>query len=97
MIENIVVILDTTPPVVTFLQPPRRTNRDILVRWRSNEEATFHCSFNSEAYTNCGEGVISQWIGTPLNDGKYTLDVRATDDAGNIATPKRWEWVKGKE
>ena len=87
--------LDATPPVVTFVQPPSLTNDNALLKWTSNENAVFHCSLDKADYVNCGEGFSSQWVGADLEDGEHTLEVRATDDAGNIATPQPWTWKAG--
>ena len=80
--------------MVTFAEPPKQTNGVTLIRWTSNENAVFHCSLDNLPYTTCGEG--SQWIGRSLADGIHTLQVRATDDAGNIATPRTVTWDIGK-
>ena len=93
----IYIILDTTPPIVTFSQPPPLTKAVAQLRWISNENAVFHCSLDNADFVDCGEGVSSLWVGTALRDGEHTLKVRATDDAGNIATPQRWTWRTGKE
>ena len=92
----IYIILDTTPPIVTFSQPPALTKAVAQLRWISNENAVFHCSLDNADFVDCGEGVSSLWVGTALRDGEHTLKVRATDDAGNIATPQRWTWRTGK-
>lgn len=91
------IISDTTPAVVTFAEQPKQTNGVTLIRWTSNENVVFHCSLDNLPYTTCGEGLISQWIGRSLADGKHTLKVRATDDAGNIATPRTVTWDEGKD
>jgi hypothetical protein len=97
MFIYILIILDTTPPVVTFLQPPLYTNGVAVLKWTSNEKAVFHCSLDNSDFVDCGEGVTSRWLGSALEDGEHTLKVRATDDAGNIATPQPWTWKTGKE
>lgn len=94
---NLWLISDTTPPVVTCDKPPKQTNGVVLLRWTSNENSVFHCSLGGLPYKNCGQGLMSQWTGSALDDGEHTLKVRATDDAGNIATPTPCSWQVGKD
>lgn len=71
------------------------TNAFPVLKWESTEEASFHCSLDNNPFFDCGEGRSGQWIGRNISDGPHSFKVRATDTAGNIATPKSWSWIVG--
>ena len=95
IVDYIVFVLDGTPPVVTFINPPGKTNNSPQLTWRSTEQATFECSLDNEPYVNCGSGVRGQWSQRNLREGEHTLSVRGTDLAGNTGRETSHTWIVG--
>ena len=79
--------MDITPPVITFVNNPSRTNENITIDWMSNEEVTWTCVvilFETEnSPVNCSQAL---WNGEDLRGGSYKIEIVATDLAGNAAT-----------
>ena len=79
--------MDITPPHVTFTTNPSRSNQNVLISWRSNEDVTYSCilvqSESENSPINCTQAF---WNGLGLSEGTYKLQVMATDLAGNAAT-----------
>ena len=79
--------MDITPPVITFVNNPSRTNENITIDWMSNEEVTWTCVvilFETEnSPVNCSQ---ASWNGEDLRGGSYKIEIVATDLAGNAAT-----------
>ena len=90
-------IMDTTPPIITFLEYPYgyfyTNDTNVSLSWESNENVTWECELYIYTYTafffndthlnvSCSEG---QWRGYMLDEGHYDLLVTATDEAGNTA------------
>ena len=79
--------MDITPPEITFTSSPSRSNQNISISWRSNEDVTYTCVLvlsESENYPiNCTQAI---WNGWSLTEGTHQLQVTATDLAGNSAT-----------
>jgi hypothetical protein len=91
----VVFISDVTPPVVTFINPPRKTNNAPQLSWRASEMATFECSLNQGPYVSCG-GEVLAWSKNNLRDGNYDLSVRGKDTVGNVGRAYVISWVVGK-
>ena len=79
--------MDITQPVITFLESP--TDNDvssgITIEWESNENVTWECyliTVNTVLSANCSN---ASWSGYNLERGNYTLNISATDAAGNKA------------
>ena len=78
--------MDITPPTIIFLLNTAVTNTNVSFSWESNENVTWECFLQHSmvvSSVNCSE---AHWSGYGLNEGLYRLEIRATDDAGNIAT-----------
>ncbi len=81
--------MDVTPPTITFLVSPTVSNGNISFSWESNENAAWTCLLEQgsmEFAVNCSD---AHWRGYGLSEGPYLLQVRATDEAGNVATLTR--------
>ena len=89
------MVLDGAPPVVTFINPPSKTNNSPQLTWRSTEQATFQCSLDGGPYFNCGSGVSGQWNQRNVREGTRTLSVRGTDLAGNPGRLTSHTWIVG--
>jgi hypothetical protein len=72
---------DTTPPRVTKLKAPKKTTKKrAKVTFRANEAgAVFTCRLNKSKPKPCK----SPWKTPKLKKGKNTIEVSATDEAGN--------------
>jgi hypothetical protein len=84
-------VIDTAPPVVTFVDaPPASWPVNYYdVRFQANETATFQCSLNGGAFTTCASGSS---ITTTYNTAS-TFAVRATDAVGNTSAPVSTSWT----
>jgi Bacterial Ig-like domain len=84
---------DTTPPETTIDSGPSGTVSSSSTDFAfSSSEAgtTFECSLDSAAYTAC----ISPESYSGLSEGSHTLQVKATDQAGNTdASPASRIWT----
>ena len=79
-------VMDVTPPSITLLESPSVSNANVTISWRSTENITWDCILvedSTQMSVNCSE---AYWTGYIINDGFYTLVVRGTDEAGNMAT-----------
>jgi methionine-rich copper-binding protein CopC len=85
--------IDITAPETTIGSAPSGTTNvaDATFTFSSSEaEASFECRLDGEAYSAC----TSPKSYTNLSDGSHTLQVRATDTAGNTdATPANYTWT----
>lgn len=83
-------VLDTTPPDRPVVTPPKTPGRDVAPSWGAVVEggASLECRFTG------ADGVVAEWAACamPLTtalagrpDGTYVLEVRATDQAGNLS------------
>ena len=78
--------LDVTPPTITFLENPLTSNTNVSFSWESNENVTWQCKLingTAEFQVSCDE---AYWRGYMLDEGLYSLHIKATDEAGNMAT-----------
>jgi hypothetical protein len=86
--------VDTTPPLTTLsggpLNSSRTNNRSATFSVAVNEPATLSCSLNGLTIA-CAPGPLQL---TNLQDGSYSLSLRATDRAGNReASPVTRTWT----
>ena len=101
MIRRPVIILDLTPPVVTFTSTPRAlsNNQQELIRFHCNEPpCSMVCKVMANQMTvangDCSNGLFRV---DGLQDGKiYVLSVTARDSVGNQAQAKRITWEVGE-
>jgi Bacterial Ig domain/Bacterial Ig-like domain/Right handed beta helix region len=73
---------DTTPPDTTITSGPSGATNDSTPSFAftaSESGSTFQCRVDSGAYAAC----TSPWTTPALADGSHTVNVRATDAAGN--------------
>ena len=86
-------VVDVTSPETSILMPPLNPtkNRDATISFSSNESAvTFACKLDTGAFAAC----ISPKFYSSLTEGLHTVQVRATDAAGNVeATPATYSWT----
>ena len=80
-------VIDTTPPVITFIDNPAESNTsgNISITWSSDENVTWECYLIIASImlpVNCSD---ASWTGYNLERGNYTLNVTACDAAGNKA------------
>ena len=82
------VTLDVTPPVIHAqftIQPSISNYGNVSFTWDSNEAVTWQCNMTHdlmEVNVNCSGGT---WTGYYLSEGKYMLQIEATDEANNKA------------
>ena len=82
------VTLDVTPPVIHAqftMQPSTSDCINVSFTWDSNEAVTWQCNMTHnfmEVDMNCSGG---SWTGYYLSEGKYMLQIEATDEADNKA------------
>ena len=80
-------VMDISPPVITFIENPTESDvsSGITIEWESNENVTWECyliTVNTVLSVNCSN---ASWSGYNLERGNYTLNINATDAAGNKA------------
>lgn len=83
---NKALVIDTTAPESSIVAGPAGATNDATPTFSfSADEAgsTFECRLDSSAFAGCS----SPFTAGPLADGAHTFQVRATDPAGNVATP----------
>jgi PKD repeat protein len=91
MVED-TAVPDTTPPETTIISGPEATTTSTSASFSftASEPASFQCALDGAAFTPCG----SPQTYTGLGLGTHTLDVRATDLAGNVdPTPAEQSWT----
>ncbi|MBI5545075.1 MAG: hypothetical protein HY901_14380, partial [Deltaproteobacteria bacterium] len=83
-------LFDLTPPDTTITALADTGERDRSVEFAANETGcTFECALDTGAFADCS----SPETLTGLGEGDHTLEVRATDPAGNLESPPstaRW-------
>ena len=88
---------DTTPPETTILSGPKdvvkttKKRAKVVFEFSSSEMgSSFECNFNELGWQEC----FDPFTQVKVQKGKWHLDVRATDQAGNTdETPAEWDWV----
>ncbi|MGE5690197.1 MAG: OmpL47-type beta-barrel domain-containing protein [Pseudomonadota bacterium] len=84
--------VDSLAPDTTLATTPTDPSNDATPTFTFSSEpgATFDARLDGGSWTT----VSSPYDLGPLADGAHTLDVRATDAAGNVdASPASWAWV----
>lgn len=86
------VQVDTTGPLMTFLQqPPRRwpsTDAEFIFRPDEVTQGTMNCRLNSGPWTDCSDGT---YTASGLAEARHKLSVRANDELGNLGITRiRW-------
>ena len=82
------VTLDVTPPVIYAeftIQPSVSNYGNASFTWDSNEAVIWQCNMTHDLMkvdVNCSGG---SWTGYYLSEGKYILQIKATDEANNKA------------
>jgi Concanavalin A-like lectin/glucanases superfamily len=82
---------DSTPPDTALDRAPADfvNTKPISIAFHATEESTFTCTIDGGVALPC----TSPWA-TTVDEGPHTLDVQATDRAGNIdPTPAHAEWT----
>ncbi len=75
-------VVDTTPPTVAFSVQPRAETNDVrpTFAFSASEPASFSCSLDQRVPQPCGSPFT---VPDALADGTHSLEVTATDRAGN--------------
>lgn len=80
---------DTTPPETTLVSAPTKPG-DTDLEFAANEPATFVCSLDGSSFQPCSSPADVD----DLDPGWHTVEVQATDLAGNAdPSPVVWRWV----
>jgi large repetitive protein len=86
-------VVDVTPPDTSILSgPPNPTSsQDATISFSSTESAvTYECKLDTAAFVAC----TSPKAYSNLSQAPHTVQVRATDAAGNVdATPATYSWT----
>ncbi|GEM_PF-6103101 len=87
-INSVTFIVDTTPPTIDISVPDENaimTQENVTVEWTGSDETTgidhYEISINEESWI--GKGNDTEHTFFELEDGNYTVEVRAWDNAGN--------------
>ncbi len=87
--ESVEFLIDTTPPEVYFVSPEdgEVLNKDTLtVEWNYSDTPSgmnhFQIRINEGDWNQVSE--FREYDFTRLSDGRYTVEIRAVDNAGNI-------------
>ena len=78
--------MDLTPPTINFLVSPTVSNANVSFSWESNENVTWTCVLRQGLVESIVDCPSAYWREYGLSEGPYVLQVRATDEAGNLAT-----------
>ena len=80
--------VDSVAPDTTITPFPNNVTSDTTpaISFTANETATFRCRIDSELFDDFEACASGQEFG-PLSLGQHTIDVRATDQAGNVENP----------
>ena len=84
--------VDATLPVTTITSKPTdpTTSTSATFKFTSEKKNTFQCSLDGSAFTLCKSG--QKYSG--LVKGMHTIQVQATDAAGNVElTPASYSWA----
>jgi hypothetical protein len=83
------LVLDSVAPKLKFLSKPKKTSteRKAKFKFSASEQATFECKLDKGKFKPCKSPYV-----TKLKPGKHTLQVVATDSAGNKSDPNKASW-----
>ena len=95
-VVTFLAILDTVPPVITFINPPTKTNNSPELKWSASEEAKFECALDRGPYEDCGKGINGQWRNDNVPSGSHVLSVRGKDSFENEGSLTTHTWTVGK-
>ena len=86
--RKVTITIDNTGAVVTVNKKSTNDRTPSLTGTVNDPTATLQVKINAQTYsaTNNGDGTWSSKVGNQLEDGKYDVQVIATDEAGNITT-----------
>jgi subtilisin-like proprotein convertase family protein len=86
---------DTTPPDVTVTKAPKKkittkkAKAKVKVSFGSEAGATFTCRVDKGKATKCGSPFSATVKSKPGKGLKHTIQITATDSAGNVSAPKK--------
>jgi hypothetical protein len=74
--------VDTVPPdtIIDYQPPPVGRDPWAAVEFHSEDVAGFECRLDAEPFDTC----TSPWSLEGVGDGRHSVEVRATDEAGNV-------------
>jgi hypothetical protein len=80
---------DATPPTATIKKhPPKQgEKKKAKFTFKANEEATFQCSLDNQAFKNCAPPFKRN-----VSRQKHKFKVRAVDVQGNVGEPAKFKW-----
>lgn len=87
--------VDATPPVVAIESGPAGAvaSSDATVEFTvDDDEAMVECRFDSSEEDGW-EACESPWTGSGLGEGEHSLELRATDEAGNVSEVASRSWT----
>jgi PQQ-like domain len=85
-VSTVVVAVDRTAPVTTLAPAVPAYVAHMTLRFTAGEAARFTCSWDGAAERSCVSGGYD--LGNEVSgDGPHTVTIRATDMAGNVASP----------
>ena len=86
-------MIDRTPPSTQFTNVSPAASfintNSVTFNFSASETSTFQCSVDSESYAPC----TSPTVLASLEDGTHTMQVQATDLAGNVGIPATYAWT----
>ena len=86
--REVTITIDNTGAAVTVNKKSTNDRTPSLTGTVNDPTATLQVKVSAQTYsaTNNGDGTWSSKVGNQLDDGKYNVQVIATDEAGNITT-----------
>ncbi|XP_053382685.1 uncharacterized protein LOC123560350 [Mercenaria mercenaria] len=85
-------IRDITPPTITLVEEATKTNATAEIKWTVNEPATAVCTLTNPSGKSETTSCKNTWSKSDLQEGRYTLNIVATDLEGNSARESH-TWV----
>ena len=84
-------VVEARVPAVTKLSGPSGTitTNEATFTFQASEAATFQCSLDGADWSSCASGIEL----TGLSEGFHRFKVMATDAAGKISAPVKWEFI----
>ncbi|XP_053392818.1 uncharacterized protein LOC123564214 isoform X2 [Mercenaria mercenaria] len=79
-------IIDVTPPLITMVTSPLKTNATTKLEWTVDEPVSTECTLTRPTGTSENISICNNaWIGTNLTEGHYMFRIKTTDLEGNMA------------